>query len=187
MVALSSLLLPILLSAVAVFLLSFVIHMVLKYHASDFPAVPDQDAVMDALRKFNIAPGDYMMPRAADMKAMKEPAFQEKFKRGPVIWMTVLPNGDMAMGKSMIQWFVYCVVVSVFAGYVAGQALGPGAPYLRVFQFAGTTAFAGYALAHAQHSIWYRRKWSTTVKNTIDGLIFALFTGGVFGSMWPKG
>ena len=46
MVSIISLWLPILLSAVAVFIASSVIHMVLKYHNSDFKKIPAEDEVM---------------------------------------------------------------------------------------------------------------------------------------------
>jgi hypothetical protein len=99
--------------------------------------------------------------------------------------MTVLPPDAQFMGLTLAKWFVYCVVVTVFAAYLTGRALGPGAPYLDVFRFVGTTAFAGYTLALWQMTIWYRRKLSTTVKSTIDGLIYASLTAGVFGWLWP--
>jgi hypothetical protein len=89
------------------------------------------------------------------------------------------------MGKSLILWFLYCIVVAVFAGYLAGRAVGPGADYLEAFRFTGTTAFVGYALALAQNSIWYKRKWSATIKSTFDGLVYGLCTAGVFGWLWP--
>jgi hypothetical protein len=187
MVALTSLLLPILVSAVVVFLLSWLIHMFLKYHNTNFAKLPNEDGVMDALRKFDIAPGDYMMPNCTSPKAMKDPAFVEKFKKGPVVMMTVMPAGQMMMGKSLVQWFLFCILVSLFAAYITSHAVAAGADYLQVFRFAGCTAFAGYALAQFQDSIWHKRKWSTTVKHVFDGLIYALFTGGVFGAMWPKG
>lgn len=186
MVPLMSLWLPILVSAVLVFLVSSVIHMLLGYHASDYGQVPAEDAVMDAMRPFNIPPGDYVMPRPSSSSAMKDPQYLEKMSRGPVAMMTVYPNGQTAMGSSLVQWFLYTVLVSVFAAYVAGRALGPGAPYLEVFRFAGTVAFAGYALALLQQSIWFKRKWSTTLKSMFDGLVFALLTAGVFGWLWPQ-
>ena len=82
MVSLMSLWLPIVLSAVIVFFVSSIIHMVLKYHANDFQKLPREDDVMDALRPFAIPPGDYCMPRPGSMKEMKEPAFIERRKRG---------------------------------------------------------------------------------------------------------
>jgi len=186
MVPLMSLILPIILSAVFVFVASAVMHMMLPYHQSDYKTVPGQDDVQEALRKFNIPPGDYMLPRPASMKEWREPAFKEKFMKGPVAMMTVFPSGQMGMGKQLVQWFFYCVLIGVFAGYVAGRAVGPGTPYLTVFRFAGTTAFAAYALGQWQDSIWYRRSWATTMKYTIDSLIFAGLTGGTFGWLWPK-
>jgi len=51
MVSILSLWAPLLLAAVLVFAGSSVIHMVLKYHAKDVQKVPDEDGVMDALRR----------------------------------------------------------------------------------------------------------------------------------------
>jgi len=62
MVSIVSLWLPILLSAVAVFLVSSVIHMVFQYHKNDFVKLPSEDEVMDDLRKANIPPGEYHFP-----------------------------------------------------------------------------------------------------------------------------
>jgi len=92
----------------------------------------------------------------------------------------------MRMGKSLVLWFLYSVVVSVFAAYVAGRALGPGAQYLQVFRFAGCTAFTAYSLALVQPSIWYGRNWGTTVKSMFDGLVYACLTAGTFGWLWPR-
>jgi hypothetical protein len=185
MVPLASLWAPILISAVIVFVASSVIHMVLPYHRSDYGKVPSEDAVMDALRKFGIAPGDYMIPCAGSSNAMKSPEFKEKVKRGPVATLTVIPGG-YGMGKRLAQWFVYLVVVGIFAGYVAGRALGPQAPYLSVFRFVGAVAFAGYGLGLWQNSIWYSRSWTTTFKSNVDALIYALLTAGTFGWLWPR-
>jgi hypothetical protein len=186
MVPLSSLWIPILVSAVFVFLASFVFHMVLPFHRNDYGRVPSEDAVMDALRKFSIAPGDYFLPCAGSPAEMKNPEYKAKVEKGPLVVMTVLGRDAYAMGKRLFQWFVFLVVVGIFAGYVAGRTLGPGTPYLRVFRISGTVAFAGHALGLWQNSIWYSRKWSTTVKSTIDGLIYALLTAGTFGWLWPR-
>jgi hypothetical protein len=185
MTGLSALWVPILLSAVIVFVASSIIHMALPWHKSDYAKVPNEDRVRDALRPLAVPPGDYMIPRPQSMQDMKSNEFIEKLNQGPVMVVTVMPNGPGSMGKNLILWFLYCVVVSAFAAYVAGSALPPGAPYLRVFQLAGVTAFAGYALALWQMSIWYRRDWSTTIKSTVDGLIYALLTAGTFGWLWP--
>lgn len=178
--------LPILLSAIIVFVVSSIIHMALPWHKSDYPKMPNEDKVMDLLRPLAIPPGDYMVPRPSTRADMRSPEFLEKRKKGPVMVVTVMPGDSMSIGSSMVQWFLYCVVVAFFAAYVAGRALPPGAPYLQVFRFVGATAFMGYSLALWQLSIWYRRAWSTTIKATIDGLIYASLTAGTFGWLWPR-
>jgi hypothetical protein len=186
MVPIMSLLLPILLSGVVVFLASFVIHMVLPFHRSDYRKLPAEDGVMDALRPFSIPPGDYMMPNAGSPAAMKDPAFLARWNKGPLAVITVLKPGPMSMKASLAQWFLYCVVVSVFAAFIAGRALAPGATLRAIFKFAGCTTFVGYTLALWQETIWYKKAWTTTFRSTVDGLVYALLTAGVFGMLWPK-
>jgi hypothetical protein len=113
MTALSSLWLPIVVSSVFVFILSSIIHMASPWHKSDYPKLPNEDKAMDALRPLSIPPGDYMVPRPSNMKDMKSPEFLDKMKKGPVMVLTVVPNGPMAMGRNMILWFLYSVVIGV--------------------------------------------------------------------------
>jgi hypothetical protein len=186
MVPVMSLWLPILLSAVLVFVVSSIIHMMLTYHRTDYSRLPDEEKVLDALRPLNVPPGEYIFPHAGSMAAMKDPAYAEKLKRGPVGMLTLRPTGAFNMGGSLAMWFVYSVVVSAFAAYVTSRAVDPGADYLAVFRFSGTVAFAGYSLALLQGSIWSFRRWSTTWKSVFDGLVYALLTAGVFGWLWPR-
>jgi len=186
MTGLTLLWLPILASAVIVFVVSSIVHTVLPWHKSDYPKMPNEDKVMDALRPLAIPAGDYMVPRPSTRADMRSPEFIDKMKKGPVMVVTVMPGGPISMGKNLVQWFVYCAVVGVFAAYVAGRALPIGAHYLHVFRFVGTTAFMGYSLGLWQMSIWYRRSWITTIKATVDGLIYALLTAGTFGWLWPR-
>ena len=187
MVPVMSLWMPILVSAVLVFFVSFLLHMVLTYHRSDHKRVPSEDEVMEALRRFNLPPGDYMLPCGGGPEAMKSPEFQAKWAKGPLVLMTVIKGTPRpTMGKELALWFVFCVVVSVFAAYVAGLALAPGAAYRIVFRFTSVVAFTGYSLAVLQQSIWYKRSWSATWKTVFDGLVYGLATGGVFGWLWPN-
>jgi hypothetical protein len=186
MISLTALWLPILLSAVIVFVASSIIHMVLPWHKGDYPKMPNEEKAMDALRPLAIPPGDYMVPRPASMQDMKSPEFLEKLKKGPVMMVTVMPNGPSSMGRNLGMWFVYSIVISFFAAYIASRALPAGVHYLEVFRFAGATAFIGYSAALWPMSIWYRRAWSITIKSTIDGLIYGMLTAGTFGWLWPR-
>lgn len=186
MVTVMSLWIPILLSAVIVFVASSIIHMVLPIHKGDIKKLAKEEEVMEALRRFNIPPGDYAFPCPASMADMKSPAYIERRNKGPVANMTIRPSGGFSMGKSLVQWFVYCLLVSLFASYIAGRALAPGAAYLNVFRFVGAAAFMGYSFGVLQNSIWYGRSWVTTFKVMGDGLVFGLLTAGTFGWLWPS-
>ncbi len=176
--------LPILLSAVFVFIVSSIIHMVLGYHASDFQKVPDEDRAMDTLRGLNIPPGNYVMPKASSRKDFNSAEHKAKMQKGPVLFMHVRPSGEGSMGKSLMLWFLYCVVVGIFAAYIGSLTLSLDTEYLTVFRVVGCAAFMGYGMALFQEAIWMSRSWGSTWKSVFDALIFALVTGGTFGWLW---
>jgi hypothetical protein len=183
MVSLADLWLPILLSAALVFVASSVIHMLLGWHNADFKKFAAEDAVMDALRPFNLAPGGYVAPRPDSMAQMNSPEFKAKMARGPRFSLTVLRDSSFA--RNLVLWFVFGIVVAAFAAYVAGLTLPAGAPYMTVFRVTSTVAFAAYVLALWHNWIWYSSGLGATVRSTIDGLVYALLTGGAFGWLWP--
>ena len=186
MVTIPALILPILLSAVLVFIASSVIHMVLTYHRSDYRKLPHEDKVRETLRSESVPPGTYVIPHAADTKAMGSPEMMEKYKEGPVGMLTVFPNGPPVMTKHLAIWFAYSIAIGVVVAYVAGRTLAPDADYMAVFRIAGTVGLIGYGGAEPINSIWKGQPWSTTFKNLIDSLIYALLTAGAFGWLWPN-
>ena len=186
MIPLVSLWLPILLSAVFVFVGSSVIHMFFSWHKNDFAQVPDEDGTMDALRPLAIPPGDYVIPYSGGAEHLRSDEFKAKVEKGPVAVMTVFGPGDFFnMGPQLAQWFAYSLVVGFFTAYVATRTLSPGAEYLEVFRITGTVAFACYAMALPQRSIWWKQRWSSTLKSMVDGFIYASLTAGAFGWLWP--
>ncbi|MCP4290639.1 MAG: hypothetical protein GY780_02230 [bacterium] len=185
MITLFALWMPILFSAIAVFVVSSIIHMVLQYHKNDFKGLPDEKGVRDALRGFKIPAGTYHFPHAGSMKEYGTPEFTKKLEEGPNGIFTVYPDGVPGMGGQLTLWFVYSIIVGVFAAYIGRLTLSPGAEYLIVARVTGTVAFCGYSLALLQNSIWYKRSWVVTMKSVFDGFIYALLTGGFFGWLWP--
>src|SRR5438874_13173025 len=140
MIPLTALWFPILLSTVIVFVASSIMHMVLPYHKSDYRKLPDEDRVTDALRSAGVTRGPaYFFPYCS-FEEMKSAPVIEKMKRGPVGLLTVLPSGPPAMGKNMVQWFLYCLVISIFAAYLSGRTLAPGAAFFQVFRVVGIAA-----------------------------------------------
>jgi hypothetical protein len=185
MVALTALWIPILLSAVIVFVASSIMHMVLPYHRSDYKKLPDEDNVLAALRKAGVSRGLYIFPHCTH-KDMKSPETIEKQKQGPVGTLTVFPSGPPNMAKYLVTWFVYCVVVGIFTAYLTGRVLPSGTVYLAVFRVAGTVSFMAYGVGQLNDSIWKGQPWSNTIKHVFDGLIFGLLTAGTFGWLWPR-
>jgi hypothetical protein len=186
MVTISALWLPILVSTVLVFVASSLVWMVLPHHRSDVKGLPDEAGVMEAIGKQPPPPGLYNFPHAPDMKAMGTPEFVEKLKKGPVGMITMFATGPINMGKSLGQWAVYVLVVSILVAYVTGRTLGPGAHYLGVFRVAGTVAAMAYASAIVPNAIWWGRPWGVTWKEVIDGVAYGLLTAGAFGWLWPR-
>jgi len=185
MVSVTALLVPALVSAVLVFIASSIIHMLTPWHAGDFKRLPNEDGVLSALRPFNLAPGTYVAPRPASMKDMGTPEFQAKAKLGPNVTLQVRPAGAAGIGRQLGLWFVFSFVVALLAGYLTSKAQQAGADYSVIFKFVAAITFAAYTGGLWQQSIWYGG-WAVTLKSTIDGLLYALLTGGTFGWLWPR-
>jgi len=171
--------LPILVSSVVVFVASGLVWMVFKWHNSDFGKVVDEDRARDALS--GAAPGYYVLPYCMDPAEFKDPEMQQKFKDGPVGYITIVQNGLPQMAPKLVAIFIFFVLVGVLCAYFVSRTLAPDADYLAVFRVAGTVAFIANGIALIPESIWFGRPWSITAKNLLDALIYGLLTGGVFG------
>src|SRR5690349_10597754 len=122
--ALLALWLPILLSAVVVFVISSAVHMVFKWHASDYNGFTNEDAVRDAIRAGNPKPGRYVVPHCADMKDMATEVMQKKYREGPIGHITLAPAGLPNMGKSLGSWFLFTLVIATVAAGLGTQVFG---------------------------------------------------------------
>ena len=185
MTPITSLVLPILVAAVAVFVLSLIIQTVMPWHKTDFDNVPNDDAVIDAIRQLNIPPGDYTVPSPRLPGGARNPDFVAKWAAGPSVTMTVIPP-SANMGRYMAQWFAFTLLVAIIAGWVTGTIVGPGGSDHTIFHYGIIVTFLCYSLGAWPLSIWYHRKWSTAFKSAFDALLYGLATGLVFTWLWPK-
>jgi hypothetical protein len=185
MAFLASLWLPIVLSAIFVFIASSIMHMLLPYHRSDYRKLPEEEKVLGALRGVGLTRGLYIFPYCTH-KEMNSPAAIEKYKQGPVGMMTVLPSAPPVMPKFLGLWFGYCLLIGFFVAYLAWHTVAPGASYRVVFRVVGTAAFLAYGLGHLSNGIWRGQPWSATIKEVIDGLVYGLLTAGTFGWLWVR-
>jgi len=179
-----SLWLPVVLSAVAVFFISSILHMVLKYHKRDFKPLPNEEAVRAAIGG-GLAPGLYFTPYCSDMKQMREPAMKEKFMKGPVALITVRPRGEMSLGKHLALWFGFALLASFVASYIARHTLAPGANGVEVMRITGTVAFGIYGLGGIMDSIWKGQPWSNTALELLDAAVYSVTTALLFRCFWP--
>ncbi|MDX1578205.1 MAG: hypothetical protein R3266_06960 [Gemmatimonadota bacterium] len=183
MVTIGSLLLPILLAAVLVFIVSSVVWMVLPYHKSDYRALPDEEAVFAALGE-GLPAGQYDFPHMTSMEDMKKPEIQERFRVGPVGYVTIAA-GAPNMPKLLGLWFLYLLLVGFMVAYVSSRTLPAGTPYLDVFQITGTVAWLAYGFSSIGDGIWFSRPWSSVGKALFDALLYGMVTAGAFAWLWP--
>lgn len=186
MVSLAQLCFPILLSAIFVFIASSILHMVLRaWHGQDCSGFSNEDEVRAAMRKGSAGAGIYIVPYCKP-EEMKKPETQQKFKEGPVAFVFMRASGAMNMAAPLIQWFVFCVLVSFFAAYLAASTLAPATPAMQVFRIVVVAALMGYAFGSAPMGIWWGHPWRSAIKHAIDGAIYALIVGATIAWLWPK-
>jgi hypothetical protein len=185
MVPLADLWLPILVSAVLVFIASSIIWMATPLHKHDYKDPGEkEEAITGMLRSAALAPGVYFVPWCKGRE--KDPAVQEKLKSGPWALLTVLPSGPN-MGKLLGLWFVHLLIVGLFVAYLAGHAgIGPGAAYMSVFRAAGVAALLAHAGYAMPMSIWHGQPWSQLPLRLVDAVVYALVTAGSFAGFWPS-
>lgn len=183
LVALPSLWLPIILSAVAVFVASSVVWTVIQWHNADWSPLPDEESTRHALK--DVAAGEYSVPYAATARDRQDGDWKSRCEEGPVALITIFPPGLAGIGKKLSLWMVYCLAVSVVVAYVAGATIAPGADYLRVFKITGIISFLAYCGAAAQGPIWFGHTGGRALRDTLDGFIYGVLTAGFFGWLWP--
>ena len=181
-----SLWLPILLSAVVVFVISSLIHMVLKWHAGDYNGFANEDAVRAAIRAGNPAPGRYVVPQCKEMKDMASEAMQQKYREGPVAHITLGPSGVPNMGKYLGLWFLWSLIVAAVAAYLAARVYGLGHAHAHgAAKLVGAVTFIGLGFGTVTESIWMGRPWSGSAKYLLDAALYAIGSACVFCWLWP--
>lgn len=166
-------------SAVLVFIASFITHMVLPHHKSEFKKLVDEDGVMATVE--GVSPGNYMFPCPAEMKDMNSPEFKAKVEKGPNGLLIIWPGGTN-MGQNLGQTFLFYLVVGVFVAYVGTHAIAPTADYMARFRLCGTVAFMAHGLGWISFFIWF--KYGKFWPNFFDSLVYALVTAGTFAWLW---
>ena len=184
-VSLFNLWVPILLSGFFVWLASALIHMVVKYHNSDYKKLNKEQEIAMALRQSDDLPGLYSMPYCSDMKELNDISVQQRFSEGPVAMITVMNKGIPAMGKLLIQQLLFFILGSTLIAYAAALSLHSGAEALHIFHVSFVIAFGIYAWSSVPYSIWFGHPWLMTFKYFLDAAIYAVVVGLTYVWLWP--
>jgi hypothetical protein len=177
---------PIVVSAVLVFIASSVIHMALKWHDADYRKLANEDEVAAAIRAGAATPGGYMIPHCGHGTDFKKPENVKKFEEGPIALITLRPPGPPKMGPTLVQWFVFTLVISAIAAYVAQKTLGPQTPFLQVCRVVSAIAFLAYGGGSVIAGIWMGKAWGSVAKDVLDAAIYATITALTFGWLWLR-
>ncbi len=180
----ASLWLPILVSAVLVFVLSAASHMLLPWRRHEWGRLADFEALQAALR--GVKPGLYVFPASPDPKQQMSREWMERWAKGPSGWLSLAAPGAIDMRRNLSLSFLVYVGVAFVDAYVVWHALGPGAHYRAVFRIVGTVAVMSFGLGTIFSSIWYHRPWRAYAADALDALVFGLVMAGVFGWLWPR-
>lgn len=182
-VSLASLWIPILVSAVFVFIASNILWMALPFwHRKDYKKLPDEKPVLAALS--GAASGQYVVP-GMDWST-STPEERAAIQKGPMALLLVRNPNAFSLGKALTSYFLYTVVISSLVAYITAVMVPSGTHYLRVFRVAGTAGTIAYSFRGVPDSIWYGKPWPVTIKEIIDGVIFGLLIAGTFGWLWPR-
>lgn len=184
MVSVMELWLPILVSAGVVFVVSALAWMVMPHHKADIKVLPADKSGLPEMTK-GMEAGVYMWPNCSTGEEMKSEAFKQAYKEGPWGVLTVMPS-QPSMGRNMGLGMVSYLLISVFVAYLAGEARGPGAEFVEVFQVAGAAAVGIYALGWMPGAIWFGKPARAWVTDLIDCLVYGLITGATFALLWPS-
>lgn len=179
--------LPILLSAVAVWIVSAVVWMALPHHKGDFiglPNPPGEDHFMEFVRASGIKPGNYSFPDCRDHAVMKTERVQQAWEKGPVGHLSVWKT-PVTMGDKMVATFVVYLIVSTVIAYITRLALPDAAPFGKVFQVASTAGILAYCFSFIPNAIWFGAYKRTIIANVVDGIVYGVVTGLIFAWRWP--
>jgi hypothetical protein len=175
-----SLWLPIVLSAVALFVASFLSWVVSPLHKRDWIKIPGEDKLLEALRDGGVGAGNYTFPAAACAKETKSPEYQAKWEQGPRGVMTVF--GPFSMGTNLGLTMLYFLACSFCLAYLGTIGLAPGTDKLTVFRFFATAGLLTFLPGIVQHSIWFKCRIAGHV---VESIVYGLIVGGIFAGLWP--
>lgn len=177
--------LPIVLTSVFIFIASSLIHMVFKWHNSEYGKLANEDAVAAAIRAGNALPGQYVFPHCMDMKEMQSDEMMKKYREGPIGLLTLRRNGPPAMGPALIMWFLFTLILAAITALIAVKSIGLEAHAHTAAHLVGLVTLLAYGAGSVQAGIWMGKPWGSVAKDLLDSFIYAVISAATFLYFWP--
>ena len=174
--------LPIVASAVLLFVLSAASHMALPWRRNEWGRITESEALQASLE--GLRPGLYAFPAAPDPKQQMTKEWRDRWAKGPSGWLTIAPRAPVDMGRNMALSVVAYLLVACLAAYVAWHALGPAPHGRAVFRLVGTLGFMSFGVGTVFESIWYHRPWRAYASDALDALLSGLVMAAAFAWLW---
>lgn len=184
MTFLAQLWIPIVVSAVLVFVVSAITHMAIPARQTEWAHLPKEAALQEALR--GTKPGLYGFPMPAEPSQRGRREAMQRWAEGPSGWLSLVPPGPINMGRNLGLSLLVNLLVSAMAAYVAFHALGAAPSYRTVFRVVGTIGILAYAVGSVYEGIWYWKPARSLAYNVVDAVLYGLVMGGTFGWLWPR-
>ena len=157
---------------VVLFVWNAIAWMAIKHHNSDFKRIPDSGAVSDALTKSGVSAGMYMVPHCDEFPlGVKDPAFAERYKKGPNATLIVAAPGPCMTGSTFGVGFLFCVLEALGAAILFRFAGGHFEALHRAVAFGAGLGLLVHGIPHAAQSNWASFPWSHAAKSAFDGLV----------------
>jgi mannitol-specific phosphotransferase system IIBC component len=172
--------LPILVSAVVLFIASSIAWTVLTHHFHDHNKLPNEEEFMAQVRSMELPNATYIFPLYLSHKDAQNPDNVKRYNDGPrgVIMLWDVPN----IGRNLGLTFLYFFIIATVTAYIGWASMGPGVGFLKAFQVIGAIGVLVFASSGQLNAIWFPRR---TLNDFLDGVVFGVLMGLVFGLLWP--
>lgn len=182
------------LGGIVLFLWGFVSHVLLPLGEVGLKSIPNEDAVLGALRDNIKEPGFYFFPwmeespgqtKEQQQAAMKQ--WEEKYKAGPAGILIYKVQGEQPKSpRQLLTQLGADIAVMLVAAFLLALAAVGGATFLTRVLFVGALSLVGWLDIHISYWNWYGFPTDYTLAALVDAVIGYLLAGVVLAWLVKK-
>ena len=185
-----------LLAGLALFVWSFVAHMALPIGEMGIRVLPNEDAVMAAMKANIPEPGFYFFPGEGAMHGQKLPkeqqeaamaAWLKKYETGPRGVMVYHPTGETPMSpKQLVGELLSDVVAGIIIAFALALALGKLGTTLARIGFVTLLGLLPWVVTDFSYMNWYGFPGAYAVGQLLDQVVGMAFAGVVLAFVFRR-